>query len=175
MDIAFVKSSEDLKNSWICPKDYDMCLPQSGTDNVFGWIIFGMLMLTYLTKDLMNGFLLVLKASALRSLLLFFSGSVIILISGMTIWTSALYNKATTKTNADLITNAVILLFVIDIDEQVFSIASSSFPKWMTQLSQQGEQFSILIEEHRWDSSSNAIVGWDTIVVIQNTTSGIIE
>jgi hypothetical protein len=146
-----------------------------GAPDVIGWIIYGILMLLYLEQDFIHRARLVLKAAALRSHVLFFSGSVIIFISATAVWISVLYSNATASSNADLVINAVILLFVVNIDEQVFTIVSVSLPNWIIQLSQQEEQFSISRETHIWVSISNASVVIQSATSMQDTNEEALE
>ena len=45
-------------------------------------------------------------------------------------YTSIIYNKAIAVTNTDLIANAVIILFVTDLDEMMLSISVLIKPNW---------------------------------------------
>ena len=52
----------------------------------------------------------------------------------MTVYTSVLYNRAIATTNTQLIVNAVILLFVTDLDEKVYELMLACKPQWVERI-----------------------------------------
>ena len=60
----------------------------------------------------------------------FFLGGVILIIPAMiTLFASIVYNRAIAETDTDLIANAVIILFITDLDEMAHSILVSICPR----------------------------------------------
>jgi len=60
----------------------------------------------------------------------FFLGGVILVIPAMfTLFASIVYNKAIATTDTDLIANAVIILFITDLDEMAYSILVSIYSR----------------------------------------------
>ncbi|KAL3779800.1 LOW QUALITY PROTEIN: hypothetical protein ACHAWO_010028 [Cyclotella atomus] len=74
-----------------------------------GWLTFCILMITHLGKDLMKerGW--------------FCGGLLLILLTWTAIYASTVYNFAIARSNAELVANAVIVLYLVDVDEQVRS------------------------------------------------------
>jgi hypothetical protein len=128
-----------------CPPDSDEC-EDVRTVDPFGWITLAVLMAVYLTLDVVNGFTLVIRSGTLRSPRLLISGSSLVIISVMVVWTSVYYNAKTAVTNTDLIVNAVVVLFVNEIDEHLFVITSGLFPQWTKELYQSAEAFCSELE-----------------------------
>jgi len=60
----------------------------------------------------------------------FFGGLLLILVSLYTVYASAIYNNAIATSNTELITNAVIILFIADIDEMAFAVVMTVGPVW---------------------------------------------
>ena len=72
------------------------------------------------------------RDSRTKSLRFFFCGVVLAVASIFTLYASIIYNNAIATTNTDLIANAVIILFITDLDEMVLSILASTNPCWFT-------------------------------------------
>ena len=65
-----------------------------------------------------------------RDHILVISGLVLLILSGVALFSSFVYNRALAEKNTDLIMNAVVLIFVMDIDDQIYMICEKSFPMW---------------------------------------------
>jgi hypothetical protein len=115
-----------------CPRDEEVCYDVRENVDSFGWTVFAILMTIYLGQDILNGFRLVEMGAIVKSERLIFCGSFLIVLLVLDIWTSTIYSKATATamTNADLIMNAVILLFINEIDERAYCMLKSTFTKW---------------------------------------------
>lgn len=72
------------------------------------------------------------RDSRTKSLRFFICGVILVVASIYTLFASIIYNNAIATTNTDLIANAVIILFITDIDEMVLSILVSINPCWFT-------------------------------------------
>lgn len=89
MLIPFLRASEvnlqddqiDVEFTWKCPRDSDTC-ENKGDLNAIGWSIFGVLMATFLSKDLINGIKLIRHSAktrhSLNSRIRYFFGGVIL-------------------------------------------------------------------------------------------------
>merc|ERR1712194_222388 len=60
----------------------------------------------------------------------FFGGFTLASVSVLTLFVSAIYNDAIATSNTGLITNAVIILFITDLDELVHDIVMTVNPDW---------------------------------------------
>ena len=72
------------------------------------------------------------RDSRTKILRFFFCGVILAVASIFTLFASIIYNNAIATTNTDLIANAVIILFITDLDEMVLSILASTNPCWFT-------------------------------------------
>mmetsp|Transcript_3099 Transcript_3099/g.5688 ORF Transcript_3099/g.5688 Transcript_3099/m.5688 type:complete len:2005 (+) Transcript_3099:213-6227(+) len=122
---AAMRDTENEASDWIysfkCPRDNLECLNENDVSPL-GWVIFTFLMLAHLSRDLINGLKLTVLCGKLRhersAMIKYFSGGLILLwISSLAILSSFLYNLAIGRSETQLIENAVIVLFVCDVDE----------------------------------------------------------
>eukprot|EP00985_Skeletonema_marinoi_P001046 scaffold430_cov73-Skeletonema_marinoi.AAC.10 len=139
---VFVKASEanlqddaiDIQFTWKCPRDSDVCEDQGDLTKA-GWAIFSVLMIAYLAKDVISGCKLIYHSSKSRHLLrsrirYFIGGLGLCSITLFAFYISTVYNKAIATSNTDIIVNSVIILFVMELDEWIFSALEASNKKW---------------------------------------------
>merc|ERR1712157_431844 len=62
---------------------------------------------------------------------LFLGGLFLMTASVITLFVSAIYNEAIATSNSELISNAVIILFITDLDEMIFDIVVTINPNWI--------------------------------------------
>lgn len=130
----FRKDTSDLVYTWQCPRDQVDCTDSNGRDWM-GWVPFCVLMATYLLKNIINGTKLVVIAIQGKSPLhqrvkFLFCGLCFIVAASFTLFASTIYNQAIATTNTELIANAVIILFITDIDEMLFDLLTVINPRW---------------------------------------------
>lgn len=99
-----------------------------------GWAIFFMVTILFLARDFTMSLLQILNALILRDIQLLLSGIGILILTVMSMYTSFRYNFALGEKNTDLVTNAVIILFINDMDEQFLSLLQILAPKWTSNL-----------------------------------------
>jgi len=126
----------DLVYTFRCPKDTDSCGDTSDLD-WRGWLAFAILMGAHLLKDMINGSkMIVLSAkkrhSTHKRLRFFFGGMFLIFTSLFALFVTSIYNKAIATSNTSIIENAVIVLFVTDLDEMLFRVLMSINPRWVS-------------------------------------------
>lgn len=63
----------------------------------------------------------------------FFGGLILIVVSVLTLFVSVIYNGAIATSNSELIFNAVIILFLTDLDELVYDIVMAINPHWVSE------------------------------------------
>merc|ERR1711957_284404 len=128
----------DVKYTWKCNRSENAC---EDTDDVTlrGWVIFVILMVVFLAKDLICGLKMVNLSGkrrhghSLRAR--FFSGGVILCCTTMyIIYASAIYINATATTNTELATDAVIIIFITEIDEKIFELIEAHAPSWLNEM-----------------------------------------
>lgn len=129
----FTNDQSDFIYSWRCPRDSMECRDESDL-NWQGWTIYGILMAAHLLKDLINGLKLLILCGKRRHGLhsrtrYFVGGTFLTWVALFTLYASTVYNTAIARSNTDIIVNAVIILFIVDVDEYLYSaiVAASSF------------------------------------------------
>eukprot|EP00804_Cyclotella_cryptica_P003506 CCRYP_002138-RC/>CCRYP_002138-RC protein AED:0.21 eAED:0.21 QI:1379/0.66/0.71/1/0.33/0.57/7/128/1232 len=121
--------------SWRCPRNNLECrntndwttlishtLFNNSIKKEKGWVIFTVLMICFLSKDLINGAKLVVMSTKKwhhrnRRIRFFFGAYV--------------YNYAIATSDPELIVNAVIILFISDIDEMIHDTLEALCPNWL--------------------------------------------
>mmetsp|Transcript_11263 Transcript_11263/g.23652 ORF Transcript_11263/g.23652 Transcript_11263/m.23652 type:complete len:950 (-) Transcript_11263:56-2905(-) len=116
----------DFMFTWKCFRDEEMCSNDANLDAT-GWIIFGILMTSHLLPDIINGTKMVVLSGKVcynfnQRARFFFGGLLLITVTAFTFFTSVVYNKAIATSNTEIVTNAVIILFITDLDEQCFRL-----------------------------------------------------
>lgn len=148
--IVFIQASNflDENTAWQyslrCP-DNNMVCRNTNTVSGEGWFLFTVVTAFYLGTDFVNSILQIKKAVVTRDPKLIISGFVLLSLTSTAMFTSVLYNIAIASSNTDLIVNAVILLFINDLDEQFFSLLTSMFPNWVEERLEEVNKFIINI------------------------------
>merc|ERR1712032_708603 len=95
-----------------------------------------MLMVAFLLKDLISGMKIVIlsgkkrqkRASRIR---FFFGGLCLCCITMYVLYASTIYNLAIAEKDTEVIYNAVIILFIMEIDESVFGVIDVINKRWI--------------------------------------------
>merc|ERR1712161_83777 len=125
----------DVAYTWKCnPLEY-MC--EDTNDRTWrGWVIFIALMVVFLAKDVICGLKVVnlsgkkRHSHSLRVRL--FSGGVILWgITVYTVYVSAIYIQATATSDTELVTDAAVILFIMELDEKLFELIKAHASSWM--------------------------------------------
>ncbi|KAL7465661.1 hypothetical protein ACHAXS_005978, partial [Conticribra weissflogii] len=116
----------DFMFTWKCFRDEEMCSNDADLDAT-GWIIFGILMTSHLLPDIINGAKMIMLSGKVcynftQRARFFLGGLLLITVTAFTLYTSIVYNKAIATSNTEIVTNAVIILFITDLDEQCFRL-----------------------------------------------------
>jgi len=129
-------SFEDVSSDWqftlICPNTSAVC-KDSNTVSKFGWFLFFVVTIATLGVDYVNSALQIRKSMALLDPWLFVSGFLHMGMTVLALFASGFYNQALATSNTELIVNAVILLFINDLDEQFMNIFQVLAPDWIDQ------------------------------------------
>jgi hypothetical protein len=126
----FGHENSDWQYSKRCPGNNFECNDENNVSGL-GWFIFAMILASKLAADIVNGCLLVYKSCVLSSIRLFLSGVALVVITSFAAWTSFVYNRATATANTELVYNAVILLFVNELDEVFYALLAAVAPLWL--------------------------------------------
>ena len=157
-EMTFSDGNSDFVYSWRCPRNSTNC-DNTEDQDLQGTVIFIILMISHLMKDIINGTKLILlcakRRHSVHARIRFFVGGVsLVLITAFTVYASAVYNLAIARSNTDIVVNAVIILFIADIDEQFYMVFSAAFPGWMNNLKQEQENGDCSDENNNGRSQS---------------------
>ena len=124
-----LNEDSDFQFNFRCPDNSLMCDDEStvGRD---GWALFYIVVLLYLGRDLALGIVQIIYALESSDFQLLLSGVGILILTTLGVFTSSKYNFALARKNTDLVTNAVILLFINDLDEHFLNLLMTLAPGW---------------------------------------------
>mmetsp|Transcript_7252 Transcript_7252/g.10922 ORF Transcript_7252/g.10922 Transcript_7252/m.10922 type:complete len:1551 (-) Transcript_7252:120-4772(-) len=127
-------SDKDWVYQYVCPRDNLACRMTSDNGGL-GWIFFAIFLAVHLLSDVVNGLKLVWNGPryglSWKTCQCLFGGICLCSISALALYSSVVYNVAISRSNLELIFNTVILLFVNDLDEKMYSCLETIRPKWM--------------------------------------------
>lgn len=126
---SFTHKSSDWQFTIRCPASKVYCNDES-TVSTFGWFLFYAITIPTLGVDFTRSVLQIQKAVSLSDLRLFCSGFLHLGVTILSIFASIHYNLALATSNTILILNAVILLFINDLDEQLMNVLHALLPNW---------------------------------------------
>ena len=120
-------------NLWIysidCPSNKTECVESKTTTNI-GWATFVGILAVFLLQDLIPGALIFYESSVDFNLKGIFAGVILMNITILSTVASTIFLYATSLSNIAIIQDAVIVLFLNSIDEQVFMIIQRVAPGW---------------------------------------------
>jgi hypothetical protein len=172
MLFQFVKAAEidlsndksDLRYTWKCARDQVDCNNKLELDPEV-WLLFGILMVAHLSKDIINGLKLIVFSSKETNsshdqIRFFVGGTLLSSISMFTLFVLIIYNhvsqlsffrlllqryslttilsihnKAIATSNTEIIINLVVILFITDLDELFFEILMVVNSHWVRRMS----------------------------------------
>lgn len=129
----------DLVYTYQCTRDSEECSNKSDLDWK-GWVVFCMLMFAHLMRDVINGCkMLILAGKARHSrhtrTRFFFGGTLLLIVTLFVLFTTTIYNRAIATSNTEIIVNSVIILFICDLDEQIYGILLAISPSMVEGMS----------------------------------------
>ena len=127
---SFTHVSSDWQFTLLCPKTDIDCNDQNTLDT-FGWFLFYVVTLSSLGVEIANSTFQIRKGVFLFDFRLLLSGSLHLGMTVLAIFASVYYNLALATSNTELIVNAVILLFINDLDEQFMNFLQTTVPTWV--------------------------------------------
>jgi len=120
-----------------CPQNNLDCQKTSDLTSV-GWIFLTVFALVYLVCDIWSGLKLVWGVSkhgvSMKSFRVFIGGCSLLSITSLALYATVVYNFATSRSTLDMIFNTVILLFVNDLDEKLFTSLHVISPNWLERI-----------------------------------------
>jgi len=145
--------NSDVVTPYRCPQNKIDCDDLRSADST-GWTIVCVVIFFYLGVDIVTSVLQIHKAFAQKNFRMLMSGLTIFSLTGLAFFTSLSYNSALARKNTDLIMNAVILLFINDLDEQCLEFLQILAPDWTKQMLEDVE--TVLQEKNDKDDSIDA-------------------
>jgi len=131
----------DMDYSMSCSKNSLYC-EDTESRSSFGYSIFALILTAWLLKDIVGAWKLFLLSLWQRKIDFFFASSVITVVTLFSSLTSIYYNMAIAKKDTDIITNAVILLFVNEIDERLYQLTEACDIEWIKEVNESLERNS---------------------------------
>ena len=122
-------SNSDFKYVFRCP-DNDLNCSETSTISKSAWVLFFIVICLYLARDFAMSFRQILASTKSFNLHLLISGFGILTVTTIALMTSVIYNLVLAEKNTDLLTNAVILLFINGLDEQILALLLVVVPDW---------------------------------------------
>jgi len=129
----FNSDRTDTEYFYTCSR-YDSTCESDKTDDPMGWMIFAILLLTFLSKDFVDGIMMAYEGVTRRDIKGSFAGTCVIFLTISSAMISIIYNQSTGISNSDIIKDAAILLFLNEIDDQFLNILKRIFPSWVESL-----------------------------------------
>jgi len=133
MSSDFNSGRTDTEYAFTCSR-YESSCESDKTDGLMGWIIFAILLITFLSKDFVDGIMMAYEGVTRRDIKGSFAGAFVTFLTVSSAMISYIYNEATGISNSDIIKDAAILLFLNEIDDQFLSLLKRIFPAWVEKL-----------------------------------------
>merc|ERR1719221_751431 len=112
-----------------CPSDGTECVQQKTTD-LAGWVTFAAILGIFLLQDFIPGALLFYECSIDYDLKGLVAGLTLLVVTVLSTIASTIFIYATSISNIAIIKDAVVVLFLNSIDEQMFMIVQRTAPDW---------------------------------------------
>ena len=129
------KEATDWKFTFQCPDNSIDCIDLKKT-NTRGWLMFTIVILCFMGPDIAMSMKQLNQGIVRRDATLLASGIMLLFLSIFAIYSSFVYNRALAEKNTDLILNAVVLIFIMELDDQIHTIFKKLFPKWTKTIEQ---------------------------------------
>jgi len=116
----------------ICPSNSMNCDEiKSHTIGLPGWLSFFSVLAIFLIKDITDAFAIIYESITISDVKGIFAGCIVLFITLQSAIASYLFNNAAGTSEADILKDAAILLFLTDVDEQMYSFIERFFPDFL--------------------------------------------
>ena len=129
------KEATDWKFTYQCPDNRIDCIDLKKTNSI-GWFLFTIVILCFMGSDIVMSMKQVDQGLIRKDVTLVVSGLMLLFLTIFAIYSSFVYNRALAEKNTDLILNAVVLIFVMELDDKIFIIFKKFFPRWTENVKQ---------------------------------------
>jgi len=142
------REDSDWKYTYKCLGNSIDCIKDK-TDSFGGVFLFFIVTILFLGNDFSMSLLQLRKAAFVFDSQLLLSGGILFFLSAYSLSVSFRYNTALAEKNTSWITNAMILLFVNELDEKVLNILVAVAPEWTEKLLEEVKQNMSLKTPHQ--------------------------
>lgn len=129
------------KNNETSDKEYSIMCSSNSFDcedsrsvNSYGYFVFGVILTVWLSTDIIRSVKLMLLSFEKKNIDYFFASGMMFAVTMLSFWTSIYYIHGIAIKNTDLIKDAVVLLFVIEIDERILEVVEAINPVWTSEI-----------------------------------------
>ena len=123
------KEASDWQFTYQCPDNSVECINLKKV-NGYGWMMFSIVILCFTGPDIVMSVRQIRQGLLRLDMNFMISGVVLFMLTVTAVSSSYMYNRALATKNTDLIMNAVILIFIMELDDQIYIICQKLFPKW---------------------------------------------
>ena len=123
------KEDTDWRFTYQCPHNRIDCIDLKKANN-FGWVMFTFVIFCFIGPDAVMSIKQLDQGIIRRDISLLASGVMLLFLTIFAIYSSFMYNRALVEKNTDLILNAVVLIFIMQLDDQMYTICEKLLPKW---------------------------------------------
>ena len=109
---------------------YDLSRTDKKATTYVGYFLFGTTMAAWSLEDTVSFLKLFVSGIRMKSID-FFESSTLLCVTVLGIYTSIVYNPAVATMDTELIMNAVVLLFVSELDERFYEVVRAIHPQWL--------------------------------------------
>merc|ERR1719410_174246 len=119
---------------------------RSSKIRMHGKIIATLIILIFLLRDFLDGFLIIYEGFTVSDKKSIAAGVTLLCVTFVTAFTSSFYMEAICTSTSELFSNCAILLFLNDIDEKIYSAVKRACPSWVSMLKKEIKSESTKIE-----------------------------
>ena len=123
------KEDTDWKFTYQCPDNTEECVNLKKA-TTWGWALSTFVVFCFIGTDVVMSFRQFFQGIIRKDPAIIISGLVLFFLTFMAIYSSFMYNRILAEKNTDLILNAVVLIFIMDVDDKMHSICKKLFPEW---------------------------------------------
>ena len=108
--------------------------------NWHAWLSFSLVIFCFLGADLVMSVSQLREGFLLNDKSLFVGGAVLLYITIVALTTSFFYCSMSVESNTELIVEAIVLLFIMDLDDRIFAILNKAAPIWTQEVKEEVQQ-----------------------------------
>ena len=123
----------------------------------FGWFLMMIILFIFTLPDIIDGIFIYYRSALSRDIKGITSGLILMSVSSIMLVASVVYLYANSLSNAPLLKDSVAIIFLNDIDEQVYEIVSRLMPSWVERLEQEMKYYETNTDNHTNDEDRRLV------------------